>query len=175
TIAGLAVGAEEGFVYIRSEYLHAFRQMQRAVNIARESGWLGANVAGSSKRFDIQLRLGAGAYICGEETSLLESLEGKRGVIRYKPPLPAIKGLFGKPTVINNVISLATVPMILERGAAWYRDFGMGRSRGTLPFQLAGNIKRGGLVEKAFGLTLRQLIEDFGGGTATGRPLRAVQ
>ena len=175
TIAGLAVGAEEGFVYIRSEYPHAFRQMQRAVEIAREGGWLGANVAGSGKRFDIQLRLGAGAYICGEETSLLESLEGKRGVIRYKPPLPAIKGLFGKPTVINNVISLASVPIILDRGAAFYRDFGMGRSRGTLPFQLAGNVKHGGLVEKAFGLTLRQLIEDFGGGTATGRPLRAVQ
>ncbi len=174
-IAGLAVGANEGYVYIRSEYPHAFRQMQRAIDIAREGGWLGPSVAGSAKRFDIQLRLGAGAYICGEETSLLESLEGKRGVIRYKPPLPAIKGLFGKPTVINNVISFASVPMILERGAAWYRDFGMGRSRGTLPFQLAGNIKRGGLVEKAFGLTLRQLIEDFGGGTATGRPLRAVQ
>ena len=175
TIAGLAVEAEEGFIYIRSEYPYAFRQMQRAVDIARASGWLGSNVAGSGKRFDIQLRLGAGAYICGEETSLLESLEGKRGVIRYKPPLPAIKGLFGKPTVINNVISFASVPMILDQGAARYRDFGMGRSRGTLPFQLAGNVKHGGLVEKAFGLTLRQLIEDFGGGTATGRPLRAVQ
>ncbi len=175
TIAGLAVEAEEGFVYIRSEYPYAFRQMQRAVEIAREGGWLGGNLAGSGKRFDIQLRLGAGAYICGEETSLLESLEGKRGVIRYKPPLPAIKGLFGKPTVINNVISFASVPMILDQGAARYRDFGMGRSRGTLPFQLAGNVKHGGLVEKAFGLTLRQLIEDFGGGTATGRPLRAVQ
>jgi formate dehydrogenase iron-sulfur subunit len=174
-IAGLAVEAEEGFVYIRSEYPYAFHQMQRAIDIAREGGWLGSNVAGSGKRFDIQLRLGAGAYICGEETSLLESLEGKRGVIRYKPPLPAIKGLFGKPTVINNVISFASVPMILDQGAARYRDFGMGRSRGTLPFQLAGNVKHGGLVEKAFGLTLRQLIEDFGGGTATGRPLRAVQ
>jgi len=174
-IAGLAVEAEEGFVYIRSEYPYAFHQMQRAVDIAREGGWLGANVAGSGKRFEIQLRLGAGAYICGEETSLLESLEGKRGVIRYKPPLPAIKGLFGKPTVINNVISFASVPMIMDQGAARYRGFGMGRSRGTLPFQLAGNVKQGGLVEKAFGLTLRQLIEDFGGGTATGRPLRAVQ
>jgi formate dehydrogenase iron-sulfur subunit len=174
-IAGLAVEAEEGFIYVRSEYPHAFRQLKSAVKIAREGGWLGAGVAGSRKRFDIHLRLGAGAYICGEETSLLESLEGKRGVIRYKPPLPAIEGLFGKPTVINNVISFASVPMILDRGAAWYRDFGMGRSRGTLPFQLAGNVKRGGLVEKAFGLTLRQLIEEFGGGTATGRPLRAVQ
>ena len=175
TIAGLAVGAAEGYVYIRSEYPHAFRQMARAVAIAREAGWLGPDVAGCGRAFDIHLRLGAGAYICGEETSLLESLEGKRGIIRYKPPLPAIKGLFGKPTVINNVISLASVPIILERGAAFYRDYGTGRSRGTLPFQLAGNVKRAGLVEKAFGLSLRQLIEDFGGGTASGRPLRTVQ
>ncbi|HSY85421.1 MAG TPA: NADH-ubiquinone oxidoreductase-F iron-sulfur binding region domain-containing protein, partial [Verrucomicrobiae bacterium] len=175
TIAGIAVGATEGWVYIRSEYPHAFRQMARAVEIARDAGWLGANVAGSGKRFDIQLRLGAGAYICGEETSLLESLEGKRGIIRYKPPLPAIKGLFGKPTVINNVITLASVPIIMARGADFYRDYGVGRSQGTLPFQLAGNVKQAGLVEKAFGLTLRQLIEDFGGGTASGRPLRAVQ
>jgi len=174
-IAGIAVGASEGWVYIRSEYPHAFRQMARAVEIARDAGWLGANVAGSGKRFDIQLRLGAGAYICGEETSLLESLEGKRGIIRYKPPLPAIKGLFGKPTVINNVITLASVPIIMARGADFYRDYGVGRSQGTLPFQLAGNVKQAGLVEKAFGLTLRQLIEDFGGGTASGRPLRAVQ
>jgi formate dehydrogenase iron-sulfur subunit len=175
TIAGIAVGATEGWVYIRSEYPHAFRQMKRAVEIARDAGWLGANVAGSGKRFDIQLRLGAGAYICGEETSLLESLEGKRGIIRYKPPLPAIKGLFAKPTVINNVITLASVPIIMARGAEFYRDYGVGRSQGTLPFQLAGNVKQAGLVEKAFGLTLRQLIEDFGGGTASGRPLRAVQ
>jgi formate dehydrogenase iron-sulfur subunit len=175
TIAGLAVGATEGYVYIRSEYPHAFRQMTRAVEIARAAGYLGASVHGSGKTFDLHLRLGAGAYICGEETSLLESLEGKRGIIRYKPPLPAHKGLFGKPTVINNVISLATVPIILDRGAAFYRDFGMGRSRGTLPIQLAGNVKHGGLIEKAFGLTLRELIYDYGGGTATGRPLRAVQ
>jgi len=174
-IAGIAVGASEGWVYIRSEYPHAFRQMGRAVEIARDAGWLGSNVAGSGKAFDIQLRLGAGAYICGEETSLLESLEGKRGIIRYKPPLPAIKGLFGKPTVINNVITLASVPIIMARGAEFYRDYGVGRSQGTLPFQLAGNVRQAGLVEKAFGLTLRQLIEDFGGGTASGRPLRAVQ
>jgi len=175
TIAGLAVGATEGYVYIRSEYPHAFRQMTRAVEIARAAGHLGADVHGSGKAFDLHLRLGAGAYICGEETSLLESLEGKRGIIRYKPPLPAHKGLFGKPTVINNVISLATVPIVLDRGAAFYRDFGMGRSRGTLPIQLAGNVKRAGLIEKAFGLTLRGLIYDYGGGTATGRPLRAIQ
>ena len=121
------------------------------------------------------MRLGAGAYICGEETSLLESLEGKHGVIRFKPPLPAIDGLFGKPTVVNNVLSLATVPTSCTRARSSTRDFGMGRSRGTMPFQLAGNIKHGGLVEKAFGLTLREAIYDFGGGTATGRPLRAVQ
>jgi formate dehydrogenase iron-sulfur subunit len=132
-------------------------------------------VLDSGKRFDIEVRRGAGAYICGEETALLESLEGKRGMVRYKPPLPALKGLFGKPTVVNNVITFASVPIILQRGAAFYRDYGMGRSRGTLPFQLAGNIKRGGLVEKAFGLTLRELLYDFGGGSATGRPIRAVQ
>jgi formate dehydrogenase iron-sulfur subunit len=121
------------------------------------------------------VRLGAGAYICGEETSLLESLEGRRGQVRFKPPLPAIAGLFGRPTVINNVITFASVPAVLERGAAYYRDFGMGRSRGSLPIQLAGNIARGGLVEKAFGVTLRELLYEFGGGTRTGRPIRAVQ
>ncbi|MSP94586.1 MAG: formate dehydrogenase, partial [Alphaproteobacteria bacterium] len=129
----------------------------------------------SGRIFDMETRLGAGAYICGEETSLLESLEGKRGQIRPKPPLPAIKGLFGAPTVINNLISLASVPIILDRGGAYYKDFGMGRSRGTMPLQIAGNIKRGGLVERAFGLTLRELIEDFGGGTYSGRPIRAIQ
>ena len=174
-IAGIAVGATEGYIYIRSEYPHAFAQMGRAVEIARKAGYLGPDVRGGGKAFDLHLRLGAGAYICGEETSLLESLEGKRGQIRFKPPLPAIVGLFGKPTVINNVVSLASVPIILDKGAAFYRDFGMGRSRGTLPIQLAGNIKRGGLVERAFGVTLRELIEDFGGGTATGRPIRAIQ
>ena len=175
TIAGIAVEATKGYIYIRSEYPHAFRTVQRAIQIAREHGYLGANVAGTGKSFDIEARLGAGAYICGEETSLLESLEGKRGQIRYKPPLPAIEGLFGKPTVVNNVISLATAPIIMDKGAEHYRDFGMGRSRGTLTIQLAGNIKYAGLVEKAFGLTLREAIYDFGGGTASGRPLRAVQ
>ena len=175
TIAGLAVGATMGYIYIRSEYPHAFRTMQRAMEIARAAGYLGSNVCDGGKSFDLDVRLGAGAYICGEETSLLESLEGKRGQIRPKPPLPAVEGLFGKPTVVNNVISLATVPIILDKGADFYRDFGMGKSRGTLTIQLAGNIKYGGLVEKAFGLTLREAIYDFGGGTATGRPLRAVQ
>ena len=175
TIAGLAVGAQEGFVYIRSEYPHAFDTVWEAVRVARDAGYLGPSVLGSRRSFDIDVRLGAGAYICGEETSLLESLEGKRGLIRYKPPLPAVEGLFGLPTVVNNVLSLAAVPLILERGASYYAEFGMGRSRGTMPFQLAGNIRRGGLVEKAFGLTLREAVEDFGGGTATGRPVRAVQ
>jgi formate dehydrogenase iron-sulfur subunit len=175
TIAGLAVGATQGFVYLRSEYPHAYRTLRRAIELAREAGYLGASVLGSGNPFDMDVRLGAGAYICGEETSLLESLEGKKGVIRYKPPLPAIAGLFGKPTVVNNVLSLATVPIILSKGAQFYADYGMGRSRGTMPFQLAGNIKQGGLFEKAFGITLRQAIYDFGGGTRTGRPLRAVQ
>ena len=174
-IAGLAVGATRGFIYLRCEYPHARRTLEAALATARENDLLGADVLGSGKMFELELRLGAGAYICGEETSLLDSLEGKRGQVRAKPPLPAIKGLFGKPTIINNVITLASVPIILERGAEFYRDFGMGRSRGTLPLQLAGNIKHGGLVEKAFGLTLRELLYDYGGGSATGRPIRAVQ
>lgn len=175
TIAGLAVGATCGYIYVRSEYPHAIATLEAAIERARNVGWLGDDVHGSGRRFDLEVRKGAGAYICGEETSLLESLEGKRGVVRAKPPLPAISGLFGKPTVINNVISLATVPIILAKGAAYYRDYGVGRSHGTLPFQLAGNLKQGGLVEKAFGLSLRDLLYDFGGGSASGRPLRAVQ
>jgi formate dehydrogenase iron-sulfur subunit len=174
-IAGLATGATKGFVYIRSEYPHAFRAMQRAIDAARAGGWLGVDVAGSGRAFDMEARLGAGAYVCGEETSLLESLEGRRGQVRAKPPLPAVQGLFGKPTVINNVLSLASVPWILAHGAKAYANFGMGRSRGTQPFQIAGNVKRGGLVELAFGVTIRELVEDFGGGTASGRKLRAVQ
>ena len=175
TIAGFAVGATSGFIYLRSEYPHAFKTLKRAIAIAYEKGYLGENVAGSGKKFDLEVRLGAGAYICGEETSMLESLEGKRGQIRPKPPLPAIEGLFGKPTVVNNVISLATVPIILDKGAEFYKNLGMGKSRGTLTIQLAGNIKYGGLVEKAFGITLREAIYDFGGGTFSGRPFRAVQ
>jgi formate dehydrogenase iron-sulfur subunit len=175
TIAGLAVGATQGFVYVRSEYPHAVRTLREAVATARAHGYLGPDVLGSGRAFDLDVRMGAGAYICGEETSLLESLEGKRAEVRYRPPLPAIKGLFGQPTVINNGMSLASVPVILQRGAAYYRDFGMGRSRGTMPWQLAGNLKHGGLVEKAFGVTLRELLYDFGGGSASGRPLRAVQ
>jgi formate dehydrogenase iron-sulfur subunit len=175
TIAGLAVGATRGYIYLRSEYPHAHRALNEAIAAAMDSGYLGTDVLGSGRAFDLEVRLGAGAYICGEETALLESLEGKRGMVRPKPPLPAIEGLFGKPTIINNVISLAAVPTILDHGAEFYRDFGMGRSRGTLPIQLAGNIARGGLVEKAFGVTLRELLYDFGGGSRSGRPIRAVQ
>jgi formate dehydrogenase iron-sulfur subunit len=174
-IAGHAVGAEKGFVYIRSEYPDAIRAFGKALEVAEAAGLLGPRVLGRGPAFRIEIRVGAGAYICGEETSLLESLEGKRGEVRPKPPLPAIAGLFGKPTVVNNLVTLATVPVVLARGAAFYRDFGMGRSRGTTPMQLAGNVKRGGLVEVAFGMSLRSLVEEFGGGTATGRPIRAVQ
>ena len=175
TIAGVAVGATKGFVYIRSEYPHAIAAMEAAVAAATRAGYLGASVMGTAHAFTIEVRKGAGAYICGEETALLDSLEGKRGIVRAKPPLPAIQGLFGKPTVVNNVLSLATVPWILEHGGEAYAGFGMGRSRGTLPFQLAGNVKRGGLIEAAFGLTLRTVVEDLGGGTRSGRPVRAVQ
>ncbi|MFO7552272.1 MAG: NADH-ubiquinone oxidoreductase-F iron-sulfur binding region domain-containing protein [Haliea sp.] len=174
-IAGLAVGATRGYIYLREEYPRAKRTLQQAIAALSEAGYLGEDIGGCGHCFDIELRIGAGAYICGEETALLESLEGRRGMVRVKPPLPAIQGLFGQPTVVNNVISLATVAVVLARGGAFYRDFGMGRSRGTLPFQLAGNIARGGLVELAFGATLRELLYDFGGGSRSGRPLRAVQ
>lgn len=175
TIAGMAVGATRGFIYVRSEYPHAIDALNHAIGSARLRGYLGANVLGSGRSFELEVRKGAGAYICGEETALLESIEGKRGVVRAKPPLPALSGLFGQPTVINNVLSLAAVPLILEKGAQFYQDFGMGRSRGTLPVQLAGNIKNGGLIELAFGVTLREILFDFGGGSATGRPIKAVQ
>ncbi|MHC2300097.1 formate dehydrogenase beta subunit [Rhizobium mongolense] len=174
-IAGLATGATKGFIYIRSEYPHAIATMTEAVEIAGGAGILGASVLSSGRAFDIEVRTGAGAYVCGEETSLLNSLEGKRGVVRAKPPLPAHKGLFACPTVINNVISLASVPVILDKGAVFYRDFGMGRSRGTIPLQIAGNVKHGGLYETAFGLSLGDIVDRIGGGTATGRPVKAVQ
>jgi formate dehydrogenase iron-sulfur subunit len=175
TIAALAVGATQGYIYVRSEYPHAITVLNEAIDVARAAGYLGSNILNSGKRFELEVRKAAGSYVCGEETALLESLEGKRGIVRAKPPLPAISGLFGKPTVINNVISLASVPVILSKGAAFYKDYGMGRSRGTLPFQLAGNIKQGGLIEKAFGVTLRELLYDFGGGSASGRAIKAVQ
>ena len=174
-IAGLATGATKGYVYIRSEYPHAIAVMNEAVTVARAAGVLGPSVIGSGKAFDMEIRVGAGAYVCGEETALLNSLEGKRGIVRAKPPLPALQGFMGRPTVVNNVISLASVPVIMDKGAAFYKDFGMGRSRGTIPIQIAGNVKHGGLYETAFGLTLGQIVDEIGGGTATGRPVKAVQ
>lgn len=175
TIAGLAVGAAKGFVYVRSEYPDAVATLGAALDAARTAGWLGPSVLGSGRAFDIEVRVGAGSYICGEETAMLESLEGRRGMVRAKPPLPAIAGLFGKPTLINNVLTLAAVPRILAEGPGAYRDLGFGRSRGTQIFQLAGNVARGGIVEVPFGITLGELVEGFGGGAATGRPVRAVQ
>lgn len=166
-IAGLAVGADEGYIYCRAEYPLAFSRLQQAAKSVSDAGYL--------NNFSLRVRKAAGAYICGEETSLLESLEGKRGQVRFRPPLPAIEGLFGQPTVVNNVISLASIPTILANGADSYQAYGRDRSRGTLTVQLAGNIKHGGLVEIPFGLNLRQLLEDFGGGTASGRPIKAVQ
>jgi formate dehydrogenase iron-sulfur subunit len=175
TIAGITVGATKGYVYIRSEYPHAIAAMNAAIAAGKRAGYLGSNICGSKHTFDLEVRVGAGAYVCGEETSLLESLEGRRGIVRAKPPLPAHKGLFGKPTVINNVLSFAAIPFILAGGAKAYADFGMGRSRGTMPIQLAGNVKFGGLFETAFGITLGELVDDIAGGTFTGRPVRAVQ
>jgi formate dehydrogenase iron-sulfur subunit len=174
-IAGFAVGATRGYIYLRSEYPLTHSILSRAIESARASGWLGENIHGSGFDFDIDLHLGAGSYVCGEETAMLESLEGKQGIVRYKPPLPAHEGLFGKPTVVNNVVTLASVANIMNLGGEKYASFGVDRSKGTLAFQLAGNIKRGGLVEKGFGITLRELIEDWGGGTASGRPVKAVQ
>mgnify|MGYP002640129518 CR=1 FL=1 len=175
TIAGLAVGATKGYIYLRSEYPLCKEILTGAIKVARDNNYLGANICGSDKAFDIEIRMGAGSYVCGEETAMLESLEGKRGMVRAKPPLPAHVGLFGAPTVINNVLSLASVPIILAKGGDYYKNFGIGRSRGTIAFQLAGNIKRGGLVEKAFGISLKDLINDFGGGTYSDKAIKAVQ
>jgi formate dehydrogenase iron-sulfur subunit len=175
TIAGFAVGASVGYIYVRSEYPEAIEALNEAVKAATAQGWLGERVLGTDFSFYIHVRVGAGSYVCGEETALLESLEGKRGVVRAKPPLPAHVGLFGKPTVINNVLSLGTVPAILADGAAAYAALGVGRSRGTQVLQLAGNIARGGIFETAFGTTLGEVVNDLGGGTENGRPIRAVQ
>ena len=174
-IAGLGTGAAQGYVYLRSEYPDAIEVMSEAIRLAREAGVLGASVLGSGRAFDMEVRVGAGAYVCGEETSLLNSLEGKRGVVRAKPPLPALEGFLGRPTVVNNVLSLATVPAIFEKGAEHYAAFGLGRSRGTIPVQIAGNVKHGGLFETAFGMPLGRLVNEIGGGTASGRPVKAVQ
>jgi formate dehydrogenase iron-sulfur subunit len=169
------VGAEEGYIYVRSEYPDAVEALNQAAKAAREAGWLGESVLGSGMRFEVHVRVGAGSYVCGEETALLESLEGKRGVVRAKPPLPAHEGLFGMPTVVNNVLSLATVPMILADGAAAYAALGTGRSRGTQVLQIAGNVRYGGIFETEFGMTLGEVVEGLAGGTASGRPVRAVQ
>lgn len=174
-IAGLATGAAHGFVYIRSEYVHAIDKMKRAIAAMEQANWLGNDIQGRGKAFSLQLRQGAGAYICGEESAMLNSIEGKRGTVRAKPPIPAIEGLFGKPTIVNNILTLASVPVILAKGASFYKNFGLGRSTGTQAFQIAGNVKYGGLVEKAFGVSIRELIEDYGGGTLSGRPFRAAQ
>ena len=175
TIAGIAVGAERGFIYVRSEYPDAITRLRTAIDRARAAQWLGADVLGSGRAFDLDVRVGAGSYVCGEETAMLESLEGRRGMVRPKPPVPALQGLFGRPTVINNVLTLATVPMVLAQGAEAYQALGYERSRGTQVFQLGGNIARGGIVETAFGVTLAELVHEFGGGTLSGRPVRAVQ
>jgi formate dehydrogenase iron-sulfur subunit len=175
TIRGIAVGATEGFIYLRSEYPKALQVLKQAIATAEAANLLGENICGSGHSFCIHIRVGAGAYICGEETSMLESLEGKRGLVRFKPPLPAIEGLFGKPTVVNNVLTLAAVSTVLAKGAKYYQDYGSGKSRGTLTVQLSGNIRRGGLVEIPFGVSLRELVEDFGGGSASGKPIRAIQ
>lgn len=175
TIAAHAVGATEGYVYARSEYPHAIAALRRAIDTAYTNGYLGSDILGSGLHFDLHVRVGAGAYICGEESSMLDSLEGKRGEVRAKPPIPAISGLFGQPTVVNNVLTLCTIPMILADGGAAYAELGVGRSRGTQVFQLAGNIARGGLVEAPFGISLDELVNGYGGGTRSGRPVRAVQ
>ncbi len=174
-IAGRAVGASIGYIYVRSEYPDAAQTMRRAVDIWRAAKLLGDDIDGSGQAFEIHVRMGAGSYICGEDTSMLESIEGKRGQVKVKPPIPAIDGLFGQPTIINNVLSLASIPIILAKGADFYRDFGQGRSRGTQAFQLGGDIACGGLVETAFGITMRELIEDFGQGSRSGKAIRTVQ
>ncbi|HQT64885.1 MAG: formate dehydrogenase [Acidocella sp. 20-57-95] len=175
TIAAIATGATKGYIYLRSEYPHAIRTMNKSIALAEKAGFLGDNVMGSGQAFHLEVFVGAGAYVCGEETALLDSLEGKRGQVRAKPPIPALVGLYGKPTIVNNTISLATIPVIMEKGAKHYADFGMGRSRGTMPVQIAGNVKHGGLFEVAFGITLGEIVNDIAGGTASGKPVRAVQ
>ena len=175
TIAGISVGANHGYIYLRSEYPHAYKVLQNAIKSANKANWLGKNIQNSGYDFNIDIHIGGGSYVCGEETAMLESLEGKAGMIRYKPPLPAIEGLFGKPTIVNNVVTLGSVPDILAMGGEAYSEYGMNRSKGTLAFQLSGNVKRGGLVELAFGITLREIIEKWGGGTASGKPVHAVQ
>jgi NADH-quinone oxidoreductase subunit F len=173
-IAAHAVGASRGYIYVRGEYPYAFKVMGDAVAEARQAGVLGENIFGSGLHFDIEMRLGAGAYICGEETALLESIEGKRGFPRTKPPFPTTHGLFGKPTVINNVETFCNVPLIVKQGAVEYRKIGTERSPGPKLFCLSGHIQRPGLYEVPFGVTLRHLLFDLAGGLNPGRKLQAV-
>jgi NADH-quinone oxidoreductase subunit F len=173
-IAAYAVGASQGYIYVRGEYPYALKIMSEAVAAARQAGAIGQNIFGAGLDFDIEMRLGAGAYICGEETALLESIEGKRGLPRIKPPFPTTHGLFGKPTVINNVETFCNVPLIVERGAAEFRKLGTERSPGSKLFCVSGQVQRPGLYEVPFGITLRHLLFDLAGGLKPGRKLQAV-
>ncbi len=174
-IAAFAVHATEGYIYCRAEYPLAVARLRSAIRAAQRAGFLGSNIADTSFTFDVQIRLGAGAFVCGEETALIQSVEGKRGTPRPRPPYPAVSGLFGCPTLINNVESFASVPTILRKGADWYSSIGVGKSKGTKVFALAGRIVNTGLVEVPMGMTLREIIYDIGGGIPDGRPFKAVQ
>ncbi len=174
-ICARAVGATRGYIYCRSEYPHALRKLRAAIARATEAGRLGHRILGSDFTFELEVFVGAGAYICGEETALLESLEGKRGMVRPKPPFPAVVGLHGKPTVVNNVVTFATIPDILDRGGAWHASIGSEKSKGTMPLQLAGCVKNAGLVEVPFGVKLGDVIHGFGGGMPRGSMFKAVQ
>ena len=175
TIAAYSVGANHGYIYLRSEYPLAKYFLTEAIKILKSHNLLGKNILGKNFTFDIELRIGAGSYVCGEETAMMESIEGRRGLVRSKPPLPAIKGLFHQPTLINNVITLASMSIILLRGKEIFSQFGSGKSVGTMPYQLCGNIKQGGLIEVPFGITLNEMIYDFGAGTFNEKPVHAVQ
>ena len=174
-IAAFAVHATEGYIYCRAEYPLAVARLRTAIRNAQRAGFLGAGIADTSFNFDVQIRLGAGAFVCGEETALIASVEGKRGTPRPRPPYPAVEGLFDCPTLINNVETFANVPAIIRKGSAWYADIGIGKSKGTKVFALAGRIVNTGLVEVPMGMTLREIIFDSGGGIIDGRPFKAVQ
>ena len=174
-IAGYAIGASQGYIYVRAEYPIAVHRLEIAIGQAREMGLLGKDILGSGFDFDIELRLGAGAFVCGEETALMTSIEGHRGEPRPRPPFPAVKGLFGKPTVLNNVETLANVPRIILNGASWFSSMGTARSKGTKVFALGGKINNTGLVEVPMGTTLREIVEEIGGGVANGKKFKAAQ
>ena len=174
-IGGYAIGASQGFIYVRAEYPLAIKRLQNAMDRLKENGLLGENILGSSFNFDMEIRLGAGAFVCGEETSLIHSIEGRRGEPRIRPPYPSTRGLWGKPTVINNVETFANVPVIIEYGAEWFRQMGTEKSGGTKVFALAGKVKQTGLVEVPMGTTLRQIVFDIGGGIPHGKGIKAIQ